>query len=113
MPPNIPIPCAATGKAACPHRQLQEQAPSAPTVPVPAATDAAAAGGDAAGGAGGAAGAAGATLLVPAPAAPALEVPPVMALAVPVPFCAIAMDLNICCVLFVVGLMLKAIPLPQ
>lgn len=39
--------------------------------------------------------------------------PPVIGDAVPVPFCAIAICLNIACVLFAVGLMEKVIPFPQ
>jgi hypothetical protein len=41
------------------------------------------------------------------------EVPPVMALAVPVPFCAIAICWNMAWVLLAVGLMEKVIPFPQ
>ena len=83
MPPNIPTPCtAASGKAACPQRQLQEQVPSALVCPLPEATVATDE-------------AAEATALDEVPPVIALEeVPPVIALAVPVPFCATAMALN-------------------
>lgn len=102
IPPNIPTPCtAASGKAACPHRQLQEHVPAALVVPVPEATVATAA-------------AAEAMLLGVAASEPALEgVPPWIALVAPVPFCATAIALNVACVLSAVGLMLKTIPFPQ
>lgn len=91
-PPKAETPwIAAAGKAAAPQRQEQVHCPSV-TVPVPVTilpVDAAAA------------------------AAAVVVEPPVMPEAVPVPFCAIAMDSNIACVLVVVGLMENVMPLPQ
>jgi len=114
MPPNAPIPWTAElGKAAVPQRHAQLHAP--PTlVPVPVAmvtvdplllssdplepeeTSVAAD-----------------TEAVDKVVAAVLGVPPTMAAAVPVPFCAMAICSNMAWVLLAVGLMEKVMPFPQ
>lgn len=103
IPPKAPTPWAAFGNAATPQRHEQSQAPFV-VVPVPDTMPVPAVAAEAVGGATEAAEAAGGA---------AEEEPPVMAFALPVPFCAMAICSNMAWVLFAVGLMEKVMPFPQ
>lgn len=103
MPPIAPTPCAARGKLATPHKQEQAQVPPASpepdavveTAPVAAAVPEATA--------------VAAALAVPA----TLLAPPAMLAVEPVPFWAIANCTKSAWDFSAVGLMEKAMPLPQ
>lgn len=105
----------ALGKAATPHRQEQVQAPPDAVVPVPG-TILVPAAAPAAGAAAALPAAPAAVAMVAAGAAGAAgaaAAPPAIGLVVPVPFWAMAWDLNVAWVLSAVGLMEKVIPFPQ
>lgn len=100
MPPKLPMPCwAAIGNCATPQRQEHWQLPDPSVVPVPLAMEVAAGGAAATDVAAGGAAAAAELAGGAAPAA--------------VPFCCIAMAMNIAWLFAAVGLMLKVMPMPQ